>query len=63
MREFLLGEFVQESGDGTIMDWTGHAVNLDGQRVGRGVGLDISSRNEQLANERARIVLVLQVTA
>ena len=63
MREFLLGEFVQESGDGTIMDRTGHPVNLDGQCVGGGVGLDISSRNEQLANERARLVLVLQVVA
>ncbi len=63
MRELLLGEFVQEGGDGTIMDWAGHPVNLDGQRVGCGVGLDIGSRNEQLANERACLVLVLQVAA
>jgi len=63
MGEFLLGEFIEESGDGTIMDWAGYPVTLHGQGVGRGVGLDINSRNEQLENERARIVLVRQVTA
>ena len=63
MWELLLGELVQEGSDGTIMDGAGHPVNVDGQCVGGGVGLDIGSSNEQLANERARLVLVLQVAA
>lgn len=61
MREILLGEFLEERGDGSIMGWAGHPVNFDGQGVGQSVRFDVGGRNEQFANERTRVVLLLQV--
>ena len=61
MREILQGEFIEERGDGAIMGWAGHPVNFDGQGVGQSVRFDVGGRNEQFANERTRVVLLLQV--
>lgn len=63
MREILQGEFLEERGDSAIMSWAGHPVNFDSQGVGQRVRFDVSGRNEQFANERTCVVLLLQVAA
>jgi magnesium-transporting ATPase (P-type) len=63
MMKFLLGEFIQQGGDGSVMDWAGHPVNSDGQGIGHRVGFDVAGGDEQLADERAGFVFLVQMAA
>jgi len=61
--ELLRVEFLQKSSDGSVVDGVGHPVDANGQGIGWRVGFDVAGGDEQLADQRAGIVFLLQMAA